>query len=65
VRAMTPGDVVLTRLPQFAGGAPKLRPALLLASLPGPYQTQLVCGISPQLHHQQPHGDELIQPAPR
>lgn len=59
---MSLGVVVLIRLPQFAGGVPKLRPALLLASLPGPYQTHLVCGVSTQLHQQQPNGDELIQP---
>src|SRR5262249_44156822 len=43
-------------------GPAKLRPALLLASLPGPYQTHLVCGISTQLHQQHPDWDELIQP---
>ena len=43
---MRPGDIVLVRMPQ-AGGAPaKLRPALVLATLPGPYQDALVCGIS-------------------
>jgi mRNA interferase MazF len=56
------GDVVLIPLAQFTGGPPKLRPALLLASLPGPYQTQLVCGISTQLQQQVPNWDELIQP---
>ena len=46
---MKAGEIVLIRLPQFGGGAQKLRPALLLATLPGPYQTHLVCGISAQL----------------
>ncbi len=59
---MKAGEVVLIPLSQFAGGVPKLRPALLLSTLPGPYQTHLVCGISTQLHHQQPGWDELIQP---
>ncbi len=59
---MTPGDVVLIPLVQFAGGPPKLRPALVLSALPGPYQSLLVCGISTQLHQQQPDWDELIQP---
>ena len=45
--------------------AGQLRPALLLASLPGPYQTQLVCGVSTQLHQQVPDWDELIQPGDR
>jgi mRNA interferase MazF len=59
---LSPGDVVLIPLSQFSGGPAKLRPALLLASLPGPYQTQLVCGVSTQLHQQVPDWDELIQP---
>jgi hypothetical protein len=59
---MKAGDVVLISLSQFAGGLPKLRPALLLVSLPGPYQTHLVCGISTQLVQQQPNWDESIQP---
>ena len=60
--SFTPGDVVLIPLSQFAGGPPKLRPALILASLPGPYQTNLVCGISTQLQQQVPNWDEVIQP---
>lgn len=59
---MKSGDVVLISLAQFAGGVPKLRPALLLAILPGPYQTHLICGISTQLQQQQSNWDELIQP---
>ena len=49
-------------LTQFGRGAQKLRPALLLATLPGPYQTHLVCGISTQLSYLRPDWDELIQP---
>jgi mRNA interferase MazF len=60
---MSPGEIVLIPLIQFGGGLSKLRPALLLASLPGPYQTHLVCGISTQLHQQVPDWDELIQPS--
>lgn len=41
---MKPGDVVLIRLPQAAGEPPKLRPALILALLPGPFQSLLICG---------------------
>ena len=59
---MRPGDVVLIRLPQSGGGAAKLRPALVLALLPGPYQNVLICGISTQLDHLQPDWDELIGP---
>jgi mRNA interferase MazF len=53
--------VVLIPLAQFAGAAPKLRPALLLACLPGAYQNLLLCGISTQLQQLQPDWDELIQ----
>ncbi|HVK16547.1 MAG TPA: type II toxin-antitoxin system PemK/MazF family toxin [Fimbriiglobus sp.] len=59
---MNPGDVVLIPLPQFAGGPPKLRPALALALLPGPYQNLLNCGVSTQLANLQPSWDEVIQP---
>jgi mRNA interferase MazF len=59
---MKPGDVVLIRLPQATGGPPKLRPALVLAMLPGPFQKVLICGISTRLQDLQPNWDELIQP---
>ncbi len=59
---MNPGDVLLIPLPQLGGGPPKLRPALLLAKLPGPFQNLLLCGISTQLQQVQPNWDELIQP---
>jgi hypothetical protein len=57
-----PGDVVLISMPQIGGVGPKLRPALYLTSLPGPFQTSLICGISSQLHTVLPSWDELIQP---
>ncbi len=60
---MSPGDVVLIRLSQAGGAAPKLRPALVLALLPGPYQNALLCGISTQLQLLQEDWDELIQAA--
>jgi mRNA interferase MazF len=59
---MKPGDVVLIRLPQIAGGPPKLRPALVIAMLPGPFQNVLICGISTQLQDLQSDWDELIDP---
>jgi mRNA interferase MazF len=59
---MKPGDVVLIRLPQVAGGPPKLRPALVLAKLPGPFQNVLICGISTQLQDLQADWDELVEP---
>jgi len=57
---MKPGDVILIRLPQAVGGPPKLRPALILAILPGPYQNVLICGISTQLQSLQHDWDELL-----
>jgi mRNA interferase MazF len=60
---VSPGDVVLAHMPQAGGGAPKLRPALLLADLPGPYQRLLLCGISTQVHQIRANRDELIGPA--
>jgi mRNA interferase MazF len=59
---VTPGDVVLIPVPQVGGGPAKLRPALCLSDLPGPYQNILLCGISSQLHQIQTDWDELIQP---
>jgi len=58
---MTPGDVILIPLPQLGGATPKLRPALLLADLPGPYQNLLLCGISSQLQLLETNWDELVQ----
>jgi PemK-like, MazF-like toxin of type II toxin-antitoxin system len=59
---MSPGDVVLIPLAEFGGTKVKLRPALLLANLPGPYQNLLLCGISAQLQQIQTNWDELLQP---
>lgn len=58
---MKPGDVVLIPLPQLGGGPTKLRPALILAVLPGSFQNLLICGISTRLANLQPNWDELIQ----
>jgi mRNA interferase MazF len=41
---------------------PKMRPALLLALPPGPYQRFLLCGISTQLQTVLAVWDEFIQP---
>jgi mRNA interferase MazF len=60
---MKPGDVVLIRLAQVGGGPLKLRPAVILALLPGPYQNVLICGISTQLHRMEPNWDERIAPS--
>lgn len=60
---MRPGDVVLIELPQVGGGLPKLRPALVLAELPGPYQNILICGISTRFQDLLPDWDEVIDEA--
>lgn len=58
---MNAGDIVLISLPQAGGGAAKLRPALLLTLLPGPYQNLLLHGVSTQLQHAQANWDGMIQ----
>jgi mRNA interferase MazF len=60
---MKPGDVVLISLPQIAGGPSKLRPALVLAFLPGSFQNLLLSGISTQLRDLEPDWDELVEAA--
>jgi mRNA interferase MazF len=59
---MTPGDIVLFRVADFIGGPPKLRPAVFLSRLPGPYQNLLIAGISTKLHDLEPLWDELLDP---
>lgn len=59
---MNPGDVVLARLPGGAGPV-KLRPAVLLAAVPGPIQVALLCGISTLLKPFSLNWDEPIEPA--
>lgn len=51
---MREGDVVLIRFPHASSAALKLRPALVLALLPGPYQNILICGVSTRLHQLEP-----------
>ena len=59
---MKPGSVVLIRMPGTRGAPPKLRPALVLARLPGGYQDILVCGISTRLSGLQTDWDEVVRP---
>jgi mRNA interferase MazF len=55
--------VVLIPLPQLGGGPPKLRPALVLALLPGTFQSVLICGISTRMDNLQANWDEVVEPA--
>lgn len=56
---MTPGDVILTRLPQ-SNGIWKLRPALVLCTLPR-FNDLLLCGITTQTRHFVEDFDEIIR----
>lgn len=60
---MRPGKVVLLRMPQLDLSPGKLRPALVIADLPGPFGDVLVCGISSQLRQEIPQWDERLSPA--
>lgn len=60
---MTPGEIVLLRLPQPDLLPGKLRPVLVVSELPGPFGDVLVCGISSQLHQAVPQWDERLTPA--
>jgi mRNA interferase MazF len=55
------GQVVLFRFPQADLTQGKLRPALLLGKLPGPYDDWLICMISSQTRHYISGFDEIIQ----
>jgi mRNA interferase MazF len=57
---VTAGSVILAELPTSTG-APKLRPVLILAEVPGPYGDLLVCGISTQVHLHIPDWDEHLR----
>lgn len=55
------GQVVLFRFPQTDLEEGKLRPALLLAKLPGEYDDWLICMISSQARHYVVGFDELVR----
>ena len=54
------GQIVLFRFPQTNSVPGKLRPALLLGQLPGPYDDWVICMISTQLDHYLKDFDEII-----
>ena len=54
------GQVVLFRFPQTDGPEGKLRPALAICKLPGPYDDWLICMISSQLQRAIAEFDEVI-----
>ena len=55
-----PGQIVLFQFPKTSAGPGKLRPALLLGQLPGPYDDWLICMISSQLHQYIKDFDEIV-----
>ena len=54
------GQVVLFRFPHTDLETGKLRPALLLAKLPGEYDDWLICMISSQVRQYRPDFDEIV-----
>jgi len=56
-----PGQIVLFRFPQTDLQEGKMRPALLLAKVPGRFDDWLVCAISTQLHQYTPDFDEIVR----
>jgi mRNA interferase MazF len=55
------GQIVLFTFPQTNQAEGKMRPALVVRSLPGPHDDWLVCMISSQLRHEVPQVDEVIR----
>jgi mRNA interferase MazF len=54
------GQIVLFPFPQADLVEGKLRPALLLGKLPGPYDDWLICMVSSQLHQYIEDFDEIV-----
>lgn len=59
---MTPGDVVLARVPEGPLVDRKPRPALVVASLPALVPTVLLCGISSRIDNRLDGWDLLLNP---
>ena len=57
------GQVVLFRFPQTDQEVGKLRPAIILRRLPGPYEDWLICMASSKLGHAVPGLDEVMSMA--
>ena len=54
-------QIVLVRFPQADLSEGKLRPALLLAKLPGEYDDWLIVMVSSQIQHVLPDFDEVVR----
>ncbi len=55
-----PGTITLIRFPQTDLAAGRLRPALILAKIPGPYDDWLICMISSRLRQHAEPLDEIV-----
>lgn len=55
------GQIILFAFPQTDQVDGKLRPSLVLRSLPGSHNDWLICMISSQLHHEIPDFDKIIR----
>ncbi|MEK6726523.1 MAG: type II toxin-antitoxin system PemK/MazF family toxin [Deltaproteobacteria bacterium] len=54
------GQITLFRFPQTNQAAGKLRPALVLRKIPGPYDDWLICMVSSQLSQELPEFDIVL-----
>lgn len=54
------GQIILFRFPQADQVSGKLRPALVIRKLPGPYNDWLICMISSQISQLIPEFDEIL-----
>ena len=54
------GQIALFRFPRADLIRGKLRPALLIGKLPGPYDDWLICMVSSQLRHHVDGFDEIV-----
>jgi len=54
------GQIVLFSFPQTDQVSGKLRPGLVLRSVPGTHHDWLICMVSTQLHQQIPDLDEVV-----
>ena len=54
------GQITLFRFPQTDQASGKLRPALVLRKIPGPYDDWLICMVSSQLSQKLPELDIVL-----
>lgn len=62
---MKPGDIVLLPFPQANLKVGKLRPALIIATIPGHHADLLIALMTSRTHLTVPEFDEVIDPSDR